>query len=109
MTRLGRLKPDFAAPGQWWTAPAPLDPNENLAYDSTGYYNLFNGTSAATPYSAGVMALLLEKNPGLTLNQVRALLDRHLKADSYTGSLPNSTWGRGKLTLRAVEAMLAEP
>lgn len=109
MTRLGRLKPDFAAPGQWWTAPAPLIDSEELVFDSSGLYNLFNGTSAATPYAAGVMALLLEKNPQLTLNQVRALLDRHLKEDSYTGRLPNSTWGRGKLTRSAVEAMLKEP
>ena len=108
MTRLGRLKPDFTAPGQWWTAPAPLEENENLAYDTSGLYNLFNGTSAATPYSAGVMALLLEKNPRLTLNGVRALLERHMRSDTYTGTLPNATWGRGKLTLRVVEAMLAE-
>lgn len=109
MTRLGRLKPDFTAPGQWWTAPAPLDENEELAYDTSGLYNLFNGTSAATPYAAGVMALLMEKNPKLTLNQARALLDRHLKGDTYTGEVPNATWGRGKLTLGAVEAMLREP
>jgi subtilisin family serine protease len=108
MTRLGRLKPDFVAPGQWWTAPAPLIDSDNLAYDSSGKYNLFNGTSAATPYAAGVMALLLEKNPRLTLNQARALLDRHLKGDTYTGRVPNAVWGRGKLTLSAVEAMLKE-
>lgn len=109
LTRLGRLKPDFVAPGQWWTAAAPLIESDDLAYDSSGSYNLFNGTSAATPYAAGVAALLLEKNPNLTLNQMRALLDRHLKADSFTGRVPNATWGRGKLTLRAVEAMLNEP
>ncbi len=109
MTRLGRLKPDFVAPGQWWTAPAPLIDSESLIYDSSGLYNLFNGTSAATPYAAGVMALLLEKDPSLTLNRVRALLDQHLKADAYTGRLPNATWGRGKLTKAAVEAMLSDP
>ncbi len=108
LTRLGRLKPDFTAPGQWWTAAAPLDVNEELAYDDSGLYNLFNGTSAATPYAAGVMALLMEKNPQLTLSQVRGLLDRHLKADTYTGRLPNPSWGRGKLTLSAVEAMLQD-
>jgi subtilisin family serine protease len=109
LTRLGRLKPDLTAPGQWWTAPAPLEDNDDLAYDTSGLYNLFNGTSAATPYTAGVMALLLEKNPRLTLRDVRALLDRHLKSDAYTGRVPNPIWGRGKLTLSAVEAMLAEP
>ena len=109
LTRLGRLKPDFAAPGQWWTAATPLQGNEDRITDTSGRYTLFNGTSAATPYAAGVMALLLEKNPKLTLEQVRSLLDRHLRSDAYTGQVPNPTWGRGKLTLSAVEAMLAEP
>lgn len=107
LTRLGRLKPDFSAPGQWWTAPAPSE-NESLIYDTSGQYNLFNGTSAATPYAAGVMAILLEKNPNLTLAQIRRLLDRNLKEDLMTGSLPNPTWGRGKLTLPAIERILEE-
>ncbi len=108
LTRLGRLKPDFIAPGQWWTAPGSADVRDKKLFETSGQYTLFNGTSAATPYSAGVMALLLEKNPKLTLAQVRTLLDKHLKEDTYTGALPNATWGRGKLTLPAIKALLQE-
>ena len=108
LTRLGRLKPDFSAPGQWWTAAGSADVENKTLFETSGRYTLFNGTSAATPYSAGVMALLLEKNPTLTLAQVRALLDKHLKEDTYTGTLPNATWGRGKLTLPAIKAILED-
>ena len=108
LTRLGRLKPDFTAPGQWWTAAGSADVEDKALYETSGRYTLFNGTSAATPYSAGVMALKLEKNPKLTLSQVRALMDKHLKEDPFTGSLPNPTWGRGKLSLPAITAILKE-
>ncbi len=108
LTRLGRLKPDFTAPGQWWTAAGSNDVENRLLFETSGKYTLFNGTSAATPYSAGIMALFLEKNPKLSLSQVRALLDKNLKEDTYTGKLPNATWGRGKLTLPAIKAILSE-
>lgn len=99
-TRLGRLKPDFTAPGQWWTAAAPKE--ADLIRDTSGMYQLFNGTSAATPYAAGVMALFLQKKPDLTLAQIRKLLDQNLQEDLYTGPIPNPEWGRGKLDTTAI-------
>ena len=43
-------------------------------YSTTDYYMWFNGTSCATPYVAGVAALLLSKSPSLTNAQVRSIL-----------------------------------
>ncbi len=37
-------------------------------------WGIFSGTSAATPQAAGVVAMLLSVNPGLTPSQVRSLL-----------------------------------
>jgi subtilisin family serine protease len=40
-------------------------------YSADDYYKWFNGTSAATPYAAGVAALILSADPGLTPSQIR--------------------------------------
>jgi len=44
------------------------------ASPSGDYYMWFNGTSCATPYAAGVAALLISKDPTLTPDQVRQAL-----------------------------------
>ena len=67
-TRDGRTKPEIAAPGQWFTsAIAKVDgsPAPDMMADSTRNYAAMNGTSAATPYTAGVIALMYEKNAGV--------------------------------------------
>ncbi len=43
-------------------------------YSTTDYYQWFNGTSAATPYVAGVAALILTAHPNWTPAQVRQRL-----------------------------------
>jgi len=40
-------------------------------YEPGNYSNYFNGTSCATPYVAGVCALIISKNPSFTPSQVR--------------------------------------
>ncbi len=53
-----RIKPDIAAPGMRITAADFVDP--------TGY-SLKSGTSMATPFVSGVVALMLDANPDLRL------------------------------------------
>jgi subtilisin family serine protease len=98
------LKPEVVAPGQYYTAPVPL--NVPADRDTSGHYQLFNGTSAATPYVAGVIALVLEKNPNITLGQVKKLLQHSATKDRFTGPLPSGKWGHGKLDEAAVRRML---
>jgi len=43
-------------------------------YSTTDYYMWFNGTSCATPYAAGVGALVLSRDPGLSPAQLRSIL-----------------------------------
>jgi subtilisin family serine protease len=99
----GHVKPEIVAPGMFWTAPAVAATPDEMR-DTTTKYRVFNGTSAATPYVAGVTALLLQQNPSLTTGQVRELLRRHAERDDFTGQVPNAAWGHGKLSRAAVEA-----
>ncbi len=103
------FKPDLVAPGQFHTASRVLDKaKSNTEFvESSGKYRYFNGTSAATPYCAGVIALMFEKNPGLTVREVRTLLHGKASKDRQTGTTPNPLWGYGKLDLAAVKAILA--
>jgi subtilisin family serine protease len=75
-----------------------------------GYHLAWSGTSAATPYVVGVIALMLEKNPTLDAKQIRDIITRTAKADSFTraaGQTPNPEWGYGKIDSAA--ALRATP
>lgn len=102
----GVIKPEIVAPGQFHTAPCPNLPGKLL--DASGRYQAFNGTSAATPYVSGVLALVLQKKPQITLGEIRDLLRTSASRDSYTGSVPNPRWGHGKLNLAAVQKLIGE-
>jgi subtilisin family serine protease len=106
-SRRGDTKPDLAAPGQYHIVPAvPATEKQKLPRDKNGKLTIFNGTSAATPYTAGVIALMLEKDPSLTVGQVKDLLHKHASHDTYVGDVPNATWGYGKLDLEAIKAVI---
>jgi minor extracellular serine protease Vpr len=103
------VKPEITAPGQWWATTAPLSlPAVDQDRDSSGKYRGFNGTSAATPYAAGVVALMLQKNPKLTLGQIRGLLKTCATSDEFTGTVPNVHWGYGKLDLAAANRLIKQ-
>ena len=111
-TQDGRLGVDFAAPGE--VCYAAYSPNTyyeqfqfNVLQNSNGLYGIQNAVSAAAPLSMGIIALMLEANPSLTPEQVETILQQSSISDSDTGSVPNDTWGYGKLNaLLAIENTL---
>ncbi len=109
--RLDHLqKPDLTAPGQYHIAAAPLHripADSGIPRERSNRYRTFNGTSAATPYCAGVIALMLQKNPKLSVHEIKGILQASVSKDRFTGQTPNPQWGFGKLDLAAVQSALS--
>ena len=59
---------DVTAPGAWVVGPYQVNSGQ-LSY----YY--LSGTSMSSPHAAGIVALMLDKNPSLTRDQVEAILE----------------------------------
>ena len=101
------VKPEIAAPATYTISPLSKDstsmgknrdgtPNKANITDD-GYHLAWAGTSASSPYTAGVIALMLQKNPTLTAVQVKEILKKTAIKDELTGATPNPFWGYGKL------------
>jgi subtilisin family serine protease len=93
-TRDGRAKPEIVAPGEAIISALSGAKGKRQ-------YFLMGGTSMSAPHVTGAAALLLEKNPSLTQDEIRELLCRHARTDSHTGSPPDKGWGQGKLDVAA--------
>ncbi len=113
--RTGVVKPEIVAPGQWYqSASAKKEGGQpagaHFRLDSTGNYRAMNGTSAATPYTSGIIALMFQKKPTLTLGQVRDLLKANASKTGLNPSgaaIPNNNWGYGKLDNAAIGRIFA--
>ncbi len=72
---------DIFAPGDVLVAPNPL----RLGTPSIPLTHAFSGTSAASPYAAGVAALIWAANPGLAAAEVEDIFFRtaHVPSPSY--------------------------
>lgn len=81
-----KSKPDLLAPGVNITS---------LANYGTGYITM-SGTSMSTPLISGCCALLLEKNPKLTPNEVKELLIK----STYSLQQPKTVQGSGLINLQ---------
>ena len=63
---IGLIRPDVCAPGV---------NIKSLDYNNTSGYTTMDGTSQATPCVAGIVALMLQKNPELTPAQICQILE----------------------------------
>ncbi len=106
----GLLKPNITAPGTAIISIRDRDvlfstsrfwvDNDGVVGGSANYY-VMQGTSMATPLTAGAVALLLQKFPGASPLQIYNAIQDSAFTDSFTGIVPNNTWGYGKLDINA--------
>jgi subtilisin family serine protease len=80
---------DFSAPGVLMYS---TDRTGSDGYDP-GDYTFFSGTSAASPYSAGVAALILSQDPVLTVPQVEAVMQAAARDLGTFGYDTTYGWG----------------
>jgi hypothetical protein len=93
----GASQLDLCTPGNYdvYTTRTHTDA---LRYPPGGYRQ-FSGTSAAGPHAAAGAALLHQMYPAVDPGQVEHMLKTGAFSDSFTGTVPNETWGYGKLRI----------
>lgn len=107
----GVMKPEISAPGvdvvssiSYWTDDSytpvaqVITPNPNRTY----IWSKMSGTSMSSPATSGAMALILQANPALTVDELRDIVFSNARNDNFTGPLVardsmSVVWGWGKL------------
>jgi len=103
------VKPEIAAPGSMIAAALSGDAETDRFFvTSEGEHTVKAGTSMACPHVVGAVALMLQKDPDLTPAEVKTLLFDQAVVDQFVAdstlgeTVPNHTWGYGKLDVLAI-------
>ncbi|WP_432662311.1 S8 family serine peptidase [Wukongibacter baidiensis] len=82
----GRMKPDIGAPGTNITSPKT---------NSGDGYVTYSGTSMATPFTSGTIALMLDANENLTPTQIKNIITS--TAEDWSENGQDVDYGHGRL------------
>lgn len=83
------LKPDMAAPGVGIVGARAAGTSLGRPIDD--HYTSLSGTSMATPHVAGAAAVLAQRSPGLTGEQIKAHLMSTVRPDALNAPLAEGT------------------
>ncbi|MFO1327650.1 MAG: S8 family serine peptidase [Rubrivivax sp.] len=78
----------------------------NMVSDGGGLYGMAGAVSAAAPLVAGTVALMLQRNPGADAPALKSALQRSARVDGFTGAVPNTRFGFGKLDVQGALAAI---
>jgi subtilisin family serine protease len=81
------------------------DPRFTPRHHPNDRYITIQGTSMATPFVAGVIALMLEREPGLTPEEVQQRLRISARRDAQTSRVWHPGFGFGKIDIAALLAL----
>lgn len=114
-TRDGRIKPDVSASGELILSAGPFNYMSILLSAAPykvaegGWHMRNGGTSMASPIVAGIAALYLQRCPYTVPSVIRQAICQSAYQDIFTGTLPNTSWGNGKVDgLGAINQSLEE-
>ncbi len=93
--RNGGQKPDLAAPGAMIVSALSADSQVPPAYFVKPGYRVDAGTSMATPFVTGLVALLLERDPQLDPDAIKAMLRANSQVPGQPRGIFDSKWGYG--------------
>ena len=92
------IKPDIVAPGAFINTT-----------DTNGNYKISSGTSFAAPHVAGTAALILQKNPQLSPQELKSILmtTSEIVYDQFDDRFPIEVSGNGRIEVsKAINACL---
>lgn len=104
----GRTLPHICAPGEavvssinsYYAKTANINNMVATAYgliNTTDYWDALQGTSMASPLASGIVALWLQANPYLGVNEVIEVMQKTAIRDDYVLAGNPVAWGAGKI------------
>jgi subtilisin family serine protease len=93
--RNGAKKPDLAAPGAMIAAALSSGSSPQAAFVLSSGFRVNAGTSMATPFVSGLVALLLERDKTLDPAGLKTLLSGHCRVPNQAPGAFHQKWGLG--------------